>query len=87
MLFTNPPSEIDPAPFVVVTPPIPPGPVSFRIKHGSTVIAQRLVSVNAPIVNITAQTAGQNVTGLTTITWQSSDVDDDTLYHIVGIQS
>jgi hypothetical protein len=78
--FTNPPTEVDSAPFEVVVP-FPAGTKSLQIRKGTTVLATVPVSAHAPSVTITAPTAGQQVSGATLIGWLASDADGDVLYH------
>jgi len=82
VVLTNPPREVDPAPFEV-TVAIPAGTQAFRIKRDEQVLKVVPISPNRPTINITTPTAGQNISGLYTITWQSNDLDGSPLYHTV----
>ena len=81
-LLSNPPEEIDPAPFET-TVLMPPDTRSLRIKHGATILGVRPVSENAPSVTQIAPVPGVTVSGRSPITWLSSDSDGDELSHMV----
>ena len=83
---TNPPRELDPAPFSQVRVPFPAGTTKFIIAdQTNTVLAEYAVSAHAPTVIITspATTAGQSLTGLQTITWQGEDANGGSLSYKV----
>jgi len=82
---TNPPRELDPAPFVQVVVPYPAATAKFIIVDQSqTVLAEYAVSAHAPTVTVTSPTAGQNLTGTGTITWDGEDADGDDLTYDVA---
>lgn len=84
--LSNPPQNIDPAPFETVVA-APAGTVAFRIKHGATTLAEVPISLNAPLIQVTAPSVGQVLSGPATIAWQSQDQDGDELYHTVEYSS
>jgi hypothetical protein len=57
------------------------GVAQIQILHGENVIVSRIVSANAPTVNLTYPNSGETfVSGENiTITWEASDADNDTL--------
>lgn len=55
----------------------------FEIVRGTTVLKTVTPSPNAPVVAITAPAAGATVPGAFTITWTSSDADNNALVHRV----
>jgi hypothetical protein len=84
MTLSNPPQEIDPAPFSRVVVPFPTGTVKFRIVDANGLMLSELpVSLNAPTVAVSAPTQGENITGPYAIAWTASDVDNDSLYYMV----
>lgn len=74
--------ELESAPFEVAVE-YPPETTAFRIKNYDETLITVPVTANAPEVTITSPTAGQTVSGLTTITWEGSDSDGDTLLYDV----
>jgi len=80
---SNPPREIDLAPFKQVVP-FPEGTHKFLIvDQNNTILTEYTVTANAPTVEITAPTAGQNLTSTNTITWNAEDADGDNLSYKV----
>lgn len=80
--------ELTSAPFEVAVE-YPPTTTAFRITRteDAKVLITVPVSPNAPVVTVTSPTAGQTVTGLTTITWEGSDSDGGTLLYDVDYSS
>lgn len=76
-VFDEPP--IDSAPFDVALP-FPADTAAFKIISGTQVLKVLPVSRNAPVVSVTAPTAGLLISGVYTITWNASDLDGDRLY-------
>lgn len=80
----NPPKPLDEVPVEGLTVPFPTGTCQFVFTKNNQVIGSpKLVSTAAPVINITAPTAGQSVDGANTITWTASDADDDSLTYEV----
>lgn len=82
LALSNPPQEIDPAPFEAAVA-FPTGTKAFRIKHGDKILYVVPVSPNQPVITVTTPISGQVISGNYPITWQSSDLDGDPLYHTV----
>jgi hypothetical protein len=61
----------------------PVGTAAFKILSGTTVLKVVPISANAPVVTITAPTAGITITDNYTIMWNASDVDGDALTYDV----
>lgn len=78
--LSNPPEDLDPAPFQA-TVGFPNGTQAFRIKHGTSVLKVVPVSAHSPTAQILEPQNGEIISGTTTVQWQSSDQDGDTLYH------
>lgn len=86
--FSDPPSELDPAPFVNVHVPFPEGTTKFQItrlgKSGTTytwdVLKDVLVSPHTPVVSITEPSGGSLCSGPTTIAWTASHPDGVKLF-------
>jgi hypothetical protein len=82
VLLSDPPAELDSAPFHVGVAS-PPGTEAFRIKKGETVLEVVHPSPNAPGVTITNPGPGETVSGTYAITWDATDLDGDQLNHLV----
>ena len=54
-------------------------PAKVQLKKGAQVLSEIKASANAPTVTITAPTAGQAISGTTTLKWTASDADGDAL--------
>ena len=81
---TNPPRELDPAPFSQVLVPFPAETAKFVIvDQYNNVLAQNSVSAYIPTVAVTSPIAGQNLTGTSTITWIGEDADGEDLSYDV----
>jgi hypothetical protein len=57
--------------------------IRIELRRGATVVDQRVVSANAPTVNVTAPTSGLSADGPITIRWTASDLDGDSLTYAV----
>ncbi len=79
-VLTNPPKQIDPAPFNGAMC-FPSGTVKFQIRKGSAVLKEVLVSKNAPVITLTD--APTNPQDKYTIKWTASDTDGDNLTYMV----
>jgi hypothetical protein len=82
--MSNPPEDIDPAPFDVAVG-FPPDTKAFRIKHGETVLRVVPVSNHVPSVRVISPNGGETwgVTGFYPISWAGSDNDGDALTYTV----
>jgi len=81
---SNPPEDLDTAPFTRVIVPFPEGTVKFVIvDQNDTIRAEVPVSASAPTVAVTAPPAGQVLSGPYTITWTAADPDGDSLFYQV----
>ena len=64
-----------------VSVPFPESTAAFQIVKGDKVLKEIKVSANAPVVKITAPTAGEKITDTKyTFKWEASDKDGDKLY-------
>ncbi len=79
-ILTNPPREIDTAPFEGAIR-FPEGTVKFQIRNGSAILKEIAVSANAPTVTLTD--APTNPDSKYTIRWLGSDKDGDKLSYTV----
>ncbi len=66
---------------------LPPQTGAQRIvlKHGTTVLATKLVSANAPTVTVLAPNGGENITAPFQARWQAQDADGDPLTYALQI--
>ncbi|ABI67515.1 Ig-like domain-containing protein [Syntrophomonas wolfei] len=81
---SNPPRQLERAPFAQVLVPFPAGTDKFVVlDQDNTLLAELPVTANKPTVAITAPAAGQNLTGTSTITWTAEDDDKDNLSYEV----
>ncbi len=86
--LSDPPEDLDTAPFTHVIVPFPEGTVKFRIVDQDSVIRSEVpVSAGAPTVAVTAPPAGQEISGPYTITWTATDPDGDSLFYRVEYSS
>jgi len=69
-------------PFTAILP-FPAGAAQVTLSQGSTVVASRNVSRNAPSVSLTAPGAGTSLGATATISWTASDADGDPLTYDV----
>ncbi len=53
------------------------------VKHGTTELASRTISSNAPLVKVLAPNGGETIGASTTIRWSGSDADGDVLTYAV----
>ncbi|NLK50835.1 MAG: Ig-like domain-containing protein [Syntrophomonadaceae bacterium] len=84
LMRSNPPLEIDSAPFTQVIVPFPEGTKKFWVMDQNDTLLKELgVSSGVPTVTITAPAAGNEITGTATITWTAEDPDADSLYYQV----
>ncbi len=82
--LSNPPEDLDAAPFARVIVPFPEATVKFRIVDQDSVVRSEVpVSVNIPTVAVITPPAGQVLSGPYTITWTATDADGDDLFHRV----
>jgi len=63
--------------------PLPAEASRIVLRHGPTVLAERVASAHAPSVSIVAPLAGEVLGDTTTISWAASDEDEDVLYYTV----
>ena len=63
--------------------PWSPGTARIVLKHAGFVLAERLVSANAPTVTLQEPTTGQSVGSQLTVRWLGSDVDGGVLTYAV----
>lgn len=82
--LSNPPEDLDTAPFTRVLVPFPEGTARFRIVDPNDVVRSEVsVTTGIPTVVVTAPSAGQEIAGPYTITWAASDPDSDALFYRV----
>ncbi|HLC72229.1 MAG TPA: right-handed parallel beta-helix repeat-containing protein [Candidatus Nanoarchaeia archaeon] len=53
----------------------------IQLKNGTILINELNKTPNSPVIKLNYPFFGTSVIGLTNITWESSDADNDTLYH------
>jgi hypothetical protein len=63
--------------------PFPADARRLVLRHGPTVLAERVASAHAPEVTVLAPTAGAMIAAATTISWAASDQDGDPLTYAV----
>jgi len=63
--------------------PLPADARRIVLRHGPTVLAERVATAHAPSVSIVAPLAGEVLGDTATISWTASDEDGDTLYYTV----
>ncbi len=70
---------------VTITEVVPfvPGTAFVRVLSGSAVIAERPVSLNAPVVRMLTQNQGTALTAPVEISWEGSDADGDPLSYLL----
>ena len=57
----------------------PPATSAVRVRRANQVIAERIMSANAPVVRLVAPDGGERLTGPAEVRWQASDADGDAL--------
>lgn len=82
--LSNPPENLEAAPFSRVMVPFPDGTVKFRIVDQTGGVRGEVpVTAHAPIIAVTAPSAGQEIAGLYTIAWTASDPDGGQIFYRV----
>ncbi len=69
-------------PFSVVIPYLD-GTARIELRHAGATLAQKTVSANSPLVQITAPVGGKSYSTSVPITWTGSDIDGDPLSYAV----
>ncbi len=75
-------SDWDVLPFSVVIPYLD-GTARIELRKGAATLAQKIVSANAPAVQITTPAGGESYFTEVSITWTGSDLDGDPLSYAV----
>jgi hypothetical protein len=57
----------------------PPATAAARVRRGGTVVAERVISASAPVVQLLAPNGGEQLGVDTEVRWQASDPDGDAL--------
>jgi hypothetical protein len=57
----------------------PEGTEAVRVRRAGSVIAQRVASASAPVVQLLSPNGGEQLTGASDVRWQASDPDGDAL--------
>jgi len=73
---------IDLLPFSVLTPRLV-DTAAVRVSREGTVLAERTVSANPPVVTVISPNGGETVDVPTNVTWSASDADDDALSYTI----
>lgn len=63
--------------------PLPPETGRILLRHGATVLAERVASAHAPVVSVVSPQPGDQVTGVAPLSWSASDLDGDALQFAV----
>ena len=70
------------APFVFTIPYLS-GTAKMVVKYNGSIVNEKAISVNKPVVKVQSPTAGEQLNGKTVIAWTGSDADGDKLTYSV----
>jgi hypothetical protein len=63
--------------------PYPADTAFIRLRMDAEILAERVVSANAPVVRVLSPNGGETVAGPVEVTWEASDADGDALTYTV----